>query len=393
MENKEESILLITYHPLNSLNGGTVMYKTLIENLPTKNLYWIGTGSYLENCPDFMKIRTKSYKIIRSYIFSKNWIRIFSRFPFNFINIILIYLFYTPRSIFIIYFFVKKHKINFVWIETFRQTYLIAYVLTNMFKIKVHLSVNDHYSAHCKWPEKKLLNFFCKKISKSKASFDFISEWLYKYYKTHYNFNSNKYIILWVGNTVTSQCNLVIRKNVKRIIFYGSIHGLDVIKSFCEYISNQEINENIITFDIYSEFDYSFLSRKYNNVNYFGKLTQDELVSIISNYDLAYVPIYFDFKNRIVSQTSLSSKMIFAINLGLPIFSHGPSYSANNSFINTFNLGFTCSSLSIHEIAKAILAAKDYKNRIAVNKSAISYSKLTNSNSMKAHILYETIIS
>lgn len=388
---ENDNVMLITYHPLNNLNGGTVMYKTLIENFPSKKLFWIGTGAFLQKEPEFIRENCKNNLIIRSFIFSKNWIRVFSRFPFNIINTLVLYFFYTPRATLMILYTIKKNKIKHVWIETFRQTYLIAYFLSKFTDVKVHFSFNDHYSAHCRWPETKILKKLCQKVVlSSKASFDFISRGMLDYFKEHYNFVSNKYIFLWIGDSNEVAKKAIINKEVKKIIFYGSIHGLDVFYSFCEYIVSQE---NKIVLDIYSGFDYSFISNKFENVNFCGRLSQEELNEKIFDYDLVYVPIYFDVKNNVVMQTSLSSKMILAINSGIPIFSHAPANSANTIFIEEHNLGFSCISMQLDDIILAMNRAKDFDNRVNISKCANQFSDLNNNNSKKALELYNTILS
>jgi hypothetical protein len=386
---KNDNVLLITYHPLTNVNGGTVMYQNLIESFPSKNLFWIGTGAFLQKTPDFIYNSTKSHRIIRSFIFSKNWIRIFSRFPFNIINTFLIYFIYTPRAILAIIYTIKKEKINYLWFETFRQTYLIAFVLIKLLNLKVHLSFNDHYSAHTKWPETPFLKFICKKLLSSDSSFDFISKGMLEYFKTNYNFKSKKYLLLWAGNSLKEGKKVLIRKEIKKIIFYGSIHGLDVFCSFCEYISNQ----NNIIMDMYSEFDHSFIANKYKNVYFIGQLTHEELNNKIIDYDLVYVPIYFDKKNKIVTQTSLSSKMILAINSGIPIFSHSPFNSANSIFVNEFNLGFQCSSMNYDDIFLAMEYLNNYENRIKISNSCNNFSSSNSKNYKKASELYNIILS
>jgi|GEM_PF-2114313 len=387
---ENDNIMLVTYHPLNDLNGGTVMYKTLIENFPSKNLFWIGTGAFLQKTPEFIKQNCKDSLIVRSFIFSKNWIRVFSRFPFNIINTLFIYFFYAPRATIIVLYNIKKNNIKHVWFESFRQTYLIAYFLLKFTNVKVHLSFNDHYSAHCRWPETKILKKLCQKIvSSQKTSFDFISRGMLDYFIEHYNFISSKFIFLWVGNSDEVVKKAEINQVVKKIIFYGSIHGLDVFYSFCEFIASQENN---IVLDIYSGFDYSFISNRYKNVNFCGQLSQKELGKKILDYDLAYVPIYFDEKNKTVMQTSLSSKMILAINSGIPIFSHAPSNSANSIFISEFNLGFLCPSLQLEKIASTMGLANNFDNRLNVIKAAKQFSDSNNNNAKKALELYNIIL-
>ncbi len=357
MKNRLDNVLLITYHPLKAINGGTKMYESILKKLGDFNLFWIATGSSNKKIPPHLIPLFIKVKFITSFIFYKNWLRVFTKFPFVFIHLFILYFIYTPYSYYRIKKTIKDENIDLVWIETFKQTYLLAYLIQKKLNVKLHLSFNDHYSAQAYYGEKALLNFLFRKIIKSNSSFDFISDGMLNYFKEKYHFNSNNHMILWLGvESKDFQDKMSFKNNYyNRIIFYGSIHGFDTFCKFCDAIAKyNSISVVKITLDIYSEMNYSFLSKKYDFVNFFGLLSESKLKETILKYDLVYVPMYFDAKNSIVAKTSISSKMILAINSGLPIFSHAPIDSANSIFVSKYNIGINCFSLDSDDIINCL---------------------------------------
>ena len=357
MRQSKDNILLITYHPLKAINGGTKMYESILKNLGGFKLFWIATGADNKRGPINLLFLFDKVIFISSFIFNKNWLRVFTKFPFVLIHVFFLYFIYTPFAFWRIRKMIKDQKIDLVWIETFKQTYLIAYLIQKFLKVRVHLSFNDHYTAHAYFGEGFILKYLFMKLIRSNASFDLISEGMLNYFKDNYFFNSEKYIILWLGgissfNTTNTR---VINDKVTKIIFYGSIHGFDTMYRFCDAVRDYNtINNEKIILDIYSEMNYSFFSKKYDFVNYFGLVSEEKLKNIIVEYDLVYVPIYFDAKNSIIAKTSISSKMILAVNSNIPIFSHGPIDSANSIFVNKYNIGISCCSLNSDKIIESL---------------------------------------
>ena len=344
------------------------MYSTILNKITNLNFHWIGTGAADLTCPSIILEKKIKYKIISSFIFKKNWLRIFSKYPFVLLHYILLYLIYTPYSFFKIKKFVLNESIEIIWIETFKQTYLLAYLLDKFCKCKIHLSFNDHFSAHSLKPEQYILKYFFKKLLKKSFTYDFISDGMLEYYRRNYNFNSQNYMIFWIGEQFKIVTKRKFNNKISKIIFYGNIHGLNTFYSFCDSI--HEINaqqNNNITIDIYSQVDFCFIEKKYSFVNYMGSITSNQLALNLQNYDLVYVPMYFDEKNSIVARTSISSKMLLAINATIPIFSHAPKFSANSLFVEKNNIGITCPYIDKTKIIELIVNL--------TNLELIEYSK------------------
>lgn len=340
-------ILLITYHPLLAVNGGTFTYKSIIEQFPKNELIWIGTGATSIESPEWMN-GYKSY-IFPSFIFKTNWLRIFKKPPFYLVHYLLLYFYYAPTISIKIINIIKSEKINLVWIEGVKQTFKIGNILLKKTAIPIHLSLNDDYSAQTSAIERF---FFIKKhfiylLHKSK-SIDFISEGMVEYYRDNYGYFKSNYEIFWIGNKIDGLPTPIINRKIQRIILYGNIHGMDTVHSFCKAIQLINNQGSTIILDIYSEADYSFLERLYRNVNYKGKVSVDKLASIIQKYDLVYVPLFFSKKGRVVAITSLPSKMILALQCQIPILAHGPSYASNIMFVKKNSVGI-CIATNIPE--------------------------------------------
>jgi hypothetical protein len=360
------------------MNGGTVMYKKLIKSVDHNSFFWFATGASEKTPPSFAKELEFKYYIFNFFCFKKNWLRIFTKFPFYLIHYFILYIIYSPIAFYKVLKIINEHKIEVVWIEAFKQTYVISILLLIFTDCKLHLSINDNFSAQTTYFERYFLGKIFKKIIKSNSSFDFISEGMLDYYKSKYHFTSTKYCILWLADYSPEEFTPAkINHDLNKIMFYGNIHGLDTFYSFCDFLKT---NKKKLTLDIYSQEDYSFISRKYSNVTYKGLLTSEELKSEIKNYDLIYVPMYFDKKNELTALTSLSSKMLIAIYSGVPILSHAPINSANSIFVNKFQLGFINDSIYIQNFDQVY----DYNNRNKISCNQIEYSRMIcNNDSIK----------
>ncbi len=378
-----DNTLLITYHPMIAINGGTMMYNTILSKIINKDkLFWIGTGASTNQCPIFITKNKIDYKIVSSFIFHKYWLRIFTKIPFVIFHYLVLYLLYTPYTFFKILKIINQQDVKLVWSETFKQTYILAFLIKIFTKCSLHLSINDHFTAHSTILESKFLELFFKKLINMASSFDFISDGMVEYYKSKYGLSSEYYMVLWIGPDIASKSVDILNNEIKNIVFYGSIHGFDTFYKFCDAIEKLNMTKNKkISLHIFSEFNYKYFEKKYTFIKYKGSLPNNALVEEILNYDLVYIPMFFDKKYEIVSHTSISSKMILAINAGLPVFSHAPKNSANSIFVEKYNLGITCDHINT-EIISSKISNFTFSERMACSKSAKYYrgSKLNNDN-------------
>lgn len=357
-------ILLITYHPLISVNGGTYMYKSIIEKIPKNELIWVATGASDTTSPKWMN-DVKKY-IFPSIIFKKNWLRIFSRAPFHLLHYLILYNVYVPVISKKIVKLINIEKPDIIWIEGVKQTYKIGNILLNKTKIPIHTSINDDYRAQTTLIENRfILRKYFKRLLFDSVSLDFISEGMRELYQEEFNYQKNNYKIFWIGNKIETLPVPTIKSKIKKIIFYGSLHGIDSINIFSNAL--EHLNGDV-TLDIYSQMNYSFLEKKYHNVFYKGPVPVSTLVKLIQEYDLVYVPLSFEKNFEIVVRTSLPSKMNLALQCQIPILAHGPEYAQNVKFVEKYEVGFTIKTNNSEDIVKKIKSIS-IDDRVAASKT------------------------
>lgn len=377
-------ILLITYHPLIAINGGTYMYKSIIEKIPKNELIWVATGASDKTKPKWMN-DFKTY-IFPSFIFKKNWLRIFSRSPFHLFHYLVLYNVYVPIISKKIVKLINIENPDIIWIEGVKQTFKIGNILLNKTKIPIHTSINDDYRAQTTFVENRfILRKYFKRLLFDSISLDFISEGMRELYQEEFNYQKNNYKIFWIGNKIESLPAPTINRNIKKIILYGSLHGVDSINAFSNAL--QHLNDDV-TLDIYSQMNYSFLEKKYHNVFYKGSVHVNALAKLIQEYDLVYVPLSFERNFEIVVKTSVPSKMNLALQCQIPILAHGPEYAQNVKFVEKYAVGFTIKTNNFEDIVKKIKSIT-IDDRIAASKTqSIVYNNCFNTDRLASNFLH-----
>lgn len=366
-------ILLLTYHPLTATNGGTIMYKSIIEKLGENELYWIGTGAKNSEIPEWL--RKYNCKIFPSVIFRPLWLKIFMKPPFYFIHFVLLYYLYVPYVTWKIETILKEQNIQLLWIEGVKQTFKIGEALSKKTGIPIHLSMNDDISvanSNVFERNKFIVKSFTYLLFQART-LDFISEGMVNYYKSKYGFTKSNFMILWVGNNISKMPDPILKKKISKIVFFGSIHGFETINFFCQALVALNNHKHEIILDIYSGTDYSFLSKKYKNVFFKGELPTNKLKLAIQNYDLVYVPYPFNLKQKVLAITSMASKMILAMQCQIPILAHGPAYASNIQFVKKSLIGICVTSIDPIEIASNVLAISYEERKLASENAKKTY--------------------
>lgn len=141
-----------------------------------------------------------------------------------------------------------------------------------------------------------------------------------------------------------------INKNLN-IFFSGNLyakkemlHFLDGLNVFS--IANPHIN---ITFYIASHLKIQDKRNRINIVN-LGWIAETELIGIMKNCHISYLPYKSEKKFIHSMKYAFPSKAGFYISNNLPIFFHGPMYSSFNTFLRKYNVGISCDSLSKTDI-------------------------------------------
>jgi glycosyltransferase involved in cell wall biosynthesis len=169
--------------------------------------------------------------------------------------------------------------------------------------------------------------------------------------------NVNRIEIIRVPfNDNTSRCSNGIKFNNEITVFFaGSIYAE---KTLLTFISSLEI---LSQKNASLKFNLIIASKKKLNVSSFnfeitqtGWLNEIELKKHIDKSSFAYVPYSFEKKSALQMTFAFPSKIGFYISNGLPIFFHGPQYSAVNKFVEKNELGVCCLSNNTSDTLKSI---------------------------------------
>ena len=92
------------------------------------------------------------------------------------------------------------------------------------------------------------------------------------------------------------------------------------------------------------------------HVKKLGYLPADEAVAICRKCDIAYLPYWLTGTNSMVAATSFPSKLSLYLSCGLPVLNHGPQTSEVSRLMRDYEIGVSCHSLDVDEIAAALAA-------------------------------------
>lgn len=106
------------------------------------------------------------------------------------------------------------------------------------------------------------------------------------------------------------------------------------------------------------------------NIEYLGWRSQEEVISLLSESDLLYMPYWFSEEFRLEAVNSFPGKLVSYLASGRPVFCHAPDYSSPAQYIAKNNAGYLCNSLDhqviIQSLENAIVSNDSYA-RIAKN--------------------------
>lgn len=89
-------------------------------------------------------------------------------------------------------------------------------------------------------------------------------------------------------------------------------------------------------------------------IEYFGSRTVPEVIQLLSECDLNYLPQPFDPAQRPLAELSFPTKLSTYVATGIPTFLHAPGHASVVPFHEQYPIGSWCASLSPAEIARAL---------------------------------------
>lgn len=81
-----------------------------------------------------------------------------------------------------------------------------------------------------------------------------------------------------------------------------------------------------------------------SNVRFFGWRDTEELLPMLAQVDVAYLPYWFDLGHRESVRLCFPTKLGTYLACGLPVLFHGPAEASVATFFNKYPVGITCDS-------------------------------------------------
>ncbi|MBN1877025.1 MAG: hypothetical protein JXA33_22575 [Anaerolineae bacterium] len=111
------------------------------------------------------------------------------------------------------------------------------------------------------------------------------------------------------------------------------------------------------------------------NIEYLGWREQDEVVKILSEVDVTYLPYWFSPAYDLSVRLCFPNKLTTYLAAGKPIFYHGPGHASVAQFMSRFPIGISCYSLDAQEIIAALSQLVEnlpfYTNAIDSSREAL----------------------
>jgi hypothetical protein len=147
-----------------------------------------------------------------------------------------------------------------------------------------------------------------------------------------------------------------------RVVFAGSLYSKKEWNAFLRAIEyyNSENNGKKISVTFIGRFPRTG-ANKSNCLILLGPKSLSETMELLCNYDVAYLPYWFDPKKTNIVKTSFPGKMSAYAAAGVPIFFHGPEYSSSAEFLKIYPIGVSCCSLGKEDILRSLTSLTDQK--------------------------------
>ncbi|MCO4182529.1 hypothetical protein LG195_04295 [Proteus terrae] len=364
-------ILILTSTVPGSGGVGDIYIKNIISELDASNFvrvslikgseselpsYWEGIESKVIN------ITKSHYPILSSYYFNKfvkNDLKDISKNLVEYIN---------------------EQGIDKIWV-TLSSPEIIALIreVVRVRRIKVYSTIwdvpeyllqNNHFDPILKRKIKTVFN----EVLDSSEKISVIDEGMRKYLAPRLQ---KKSIIIRNGVTFpenSSQDEKVKDRNVIKIAFAGSIYAKREWNAFirslisCDFTINNKRVE-VICIGRLPRFGIV----KDQRIEFLPFMPNDDVLQILSQCDIGYVPYWFSNRKRLIVTTSFPGKVSSYISVGLKILFHGPKNSSVNDFLLDTSVGISCLSSEKFNIMDSITKVDGLK----VSNESLNYAKET----------------
>jgi glycosyltransferase involved in cell wall biosynthesis len=165
-------------------------------------------------------------------------------------------------------------------------------------------------------------------------------EYYFRFNRKFYPFHNPIELNQWAPYTkkdfsIQSKIDILFSGRISRFN-YSSINNLLII---IDKLNNRGFN---IHFDIYSPVNRLFIYKS-KNISFYNFVSHDDLPSLISKYDIVYLPLNFDSETIKFAQYSMPTKVSEYMVSGVPILIHAPNETALTQYANQYKFAQVCS--------------------------------------------------
>ncbi len=234
--------------------------------------------------------------------------------------------------------------------------------------------MNDHYIDI-------LTKEFDSVISES-ASWAVSSTQMQDQYKAKYSVQSEVLIFSPKALELTASLPAKASDNLSFDIgFAGALYATDEFAKLLEALTQLKwvLHGKHVSLKVFSnQMPQMSVSGRGCNVQFFGHRAVDEVVSLLSTCDLAYLPYWFDPQYLHAVANCFPNKMTAYMAAGLPTLYHGPDFSVPHALIEKFDIGINCSSSKVEDLISTLNGAQTTSQYLRIMRSKVGHFYGTN---------------
>jgi hypothetical protein len=282
-----------------------------------------------------------------------------------------------------------------LWIDYDVLTVLILQKIIKKMDIPYHLTIFDDPFTN-KFIKSFQLNYYpvLRYVLAHAKSIDTPTLILAQHYRDTNIIKPNCLIVeSLVGAFRNQPKKIQLNRDIVKIVLAGSIYGIDALNKFILAIEEYIISGKVV-FHLRSSVPKAYLYYLksnfpviFKNIVFMPFINDSDLVEILQQYDLLYLPMLFDENSRFKTNTSFPSKTHNYLASGVPIFLHAPENSSIDTFFKNNNVGYVCNSLDINKIQNAFEELQSLDLRKDLSSRITNFNSKLCSNEHVKHIL------
>lgn len=353
---RNNKILLITAGTMDYISGGTVMYRKLLEHIPTKQLCWAIAGGWSKKIPSWMSDR--EYLLCYSPLFNRLIYGLIRRIAFHRLVLHHIWFWYAYRwfpkqTAKKICKFARQQGVSKIWVHATGPTIGVAARLRRMLELPIHVNVQDDIDGTVGTREGNWLRKDFTELLQNATTCDVTCPSMKEYYIRNYNACQDA-LVFWNGSIFGDLPSLPhVNRNIRVIGIAGYIWSTDTVNiclAALNLLNEKRGSDRFIKLRVYS----NRIRIKHSCLQYEGLLDPQNIISALQECDLLYVPMSFLPRYEVLCSTSLPGKMLSYMQAQVPLLAHGPEYASNIRFVREHGVGIVSTSTDPKALAMAI---------------------------------------